>query len=76
MTDLTKDELIALLDYVAEALAADDVDGARALLGVDDNDDDEGEDLDDDDDADPSGRHPTTRNWAERPNFGSDCCAA
>lgn len=56
MTDLTKDQLLDLLDDVAGLLAEDDVDGARALLGVDDDadpDDDSDPDADDDDpDAD------------------------
>ena len=47
---VTKDELFDLLDDVADALAEDDVDAARDLLGLDDDADDDDEDLDNEDD--------------------------
>jgi len=56
MTDPTKDELLDLIDDVADALASDDVDAARELLGLDDDDLDDADPDDDanpDDDADP-----------------------
>jgi len=51
MTNFTKSELIDLLEDVRDALAADDVERAEELVGLDD--DDEADDNDDDDDEDP-----------------------
>jgi hypothetical protein len=47
MTELTKAELLSVLDDVADALDEGDIEAARDLLGLDDDDDE----VDDDDEA-------------------------